>query len=213
MGCVTAALHSRCILRKKTKLVYGVGINDSLLPVVQTDIVNEKKTIVWICPYYKKWRTMLQRCTSKSVQNKYPNYKGCYVCDEWKYFSNFKEWVDEQPNKNWEKCELDKDLLFKGNKCYSPTTCIFISKKVNTFINNKGVELVGASWNQSANKFQARVRNSFTGKEEYLGLFHTQQAAHDAWKARKLELLSETLKLESDGRLKDLLINLIKGEN
>ena len=197
-------------MRKKTKLVYGVGINDSVLPVVQTEIIDGKKTNTWTCSYYKKWRTMLQRCTSKSVQDKYPNYKGCYICDEWKYFSNFKRWVDSQPNKDWENCELDKDLLFRGNKCYSPDTCIFVSSKVNTFINNKCSEFVGASWNKSGGKFQSRVRNPFTGKDEYLGLFYTQQEAHAAWKTRKLEFVSDLVRLEPDSRIKDLLIKLLE---
>ena len=69
------------------------------------------------------WKNMIKRCDNKLKNRKYD----CYCCDEWLIFENFKKWFD----KNYyqienERMALDKDILFKGNKIYSPETCIFV---------------------------------------------------------------------------------------
>ena len=33
--------------------------------------------------------------------------------------------------------EIDKDLLYEGNKIYSPETCCLIPKEINTTLNSK----------------------------------------------------------------------------
>lgn len=61
-------------------------------------------------------------------------YNGCEVCEEWRYFPKFKEWFNLNYIKGW---EIDKDVLFKGNKLYSPETCCFLPKEVNSFFTIK----------------------------------------------------------------------------
>lgn len=84
---------------------------------------------------YNLWRNMIQRCYDKSFLQKHPTYIGCKVCDEWKYFSNFKKWFDKNYINGW---ELDKDIKsFGKNKVYSPDNCCFVPHEINTFVTSK----------------------------------------------------------------------------
>lgn len=107
----------KCDVERRKRLKYGVGINDLLY--AENDVA------------YKYWHSMLCRCYDKKFHTKEPSYIGCSVCPEWLYFSNFKKWFDE----NYiEGCHLDKDILVKGNKIYSPQTCCFVPQKINSLI-------------------------------------------------------------------------------
>lgn len=112
---------------KKTKKVCGVGINDADYATQGRDKITGKR---WWCPYYSRWHSMIKRCYSEKYQEKNPTYKGCAVCEEWLYFSNFKRWVEEQ---DWKGKHLDKDFLVEGNKVYGPDTCVFMDGSLNTF--------------------------------------------------------------------------------
>ena len=75
----------------KNKLVYGVGINDVnyvIRIVEQLPKTNgkRKEKLIWKCPFYSRWASMLERCYSKSLLEKYPSYIGCSVCEEWLIF-------------------------------------------------------------------------------------------------------------------------------
>ena len=82
---------------------------------------------------YSVWTSMLKRCYSDKCQKKQPTYKGCCVCEEWLNYSNFKKWFNDNYYEiEGEQMNLDKDILVKGNKIYSPETCVFVPKKINT---------------------------------------------------------------------------------
>lgn len=191
---------------KKSNLVYGVGINDADYAIGKRI---EGKLV--FCPFYAYWSSMLQRCYSAREQERYPTYKGCSVCDEWLTFSNFKSWMKEQ---DWEDKQLDKDLLFKGNKIYSPEKCIFISGQLNSFTTEcdsaRGDYPIGVYFNKKAGKFQARCRNPFTKKREHLGYFDCANKAHEAWRKRKHELACQWAEIVEEPRLKQALRNRYK---
>lgn len=109
---------------------------------------------------YTTWRHMLMRCYDPYYINKKPTYINCYVCEEWHNFQNFAKWFYE----NYYECNdemmcLDKDILIKGNRIYSPKTCIFVPKKINSLFikrdNARGKYLIGVSWHKQKNKFSA----------------------------------------------------------
>lgn len=105
----------------KRRPVHGHGINNA------NYITNPKingRTVV--CPYYRKWSGILERCFSKAYKEKNETYKDVIICSEWLLFSNFKEWMKTQ---DWEGKEIDKDLLVSGNKTYSPELCVFFANK------------------------------------------------------------------------------------
>lgn len=173
-------------MRKKTKRVCGIGVNDSTSTIVG-------------CPFYRTWKAMLRRCyIGDSRSNAYLN---CTVSDDWLVFSNFKAWMEKQ---DWQGRQLDKDLLSEGSKVYSPETCVFVSQEFNKFMctirpNNKGLPIgvlvVGG-------KFTAEV--SSRGKKVKLGTFETKEAAHAAWKSAKLKIASNFSEF-SDKRIRESL--------
>lgn len=195
-------------MRKKNKLVCGVGINDANYVTQLFENLVGKQKRVWICPYYFRWKKMLERCYSDNYQNENPTYLGCYVCEEWKTFSNFKAWMEKQ---DWEENELDKDLLIHGNKEYCPDNCIFISKSVNLFMvertSHRGAFPIGVYFDKRKNKFRSRCRNSLTEKQEHLGYYDTPKEAHQAWLKRKRELAHQLAALQTDPRVAKALID------
>ena len=170
----------------KKKLVQGVGINDLSEPI--KEFING----YWVHkPVYRVWFNMLKRCYNESYQESQPTYKGWTVCEEWKSLSKFKDWFDFNWNSRVynETYELDKDILNLGDTEYSPKTCRMIPHKLNTFIldsgSKRGEFMLGVTKHNE--KFKAQCKCPFKGKNEYIGLFHTEHDAHIAWKSRKLE--------------------------
>lgn len=195
-------------LRKGNRLLFGFGINDADYNVVEHEIIEGKRKIVWSCPFYVKWRDMLYRCINKDLKIKFPTYADCAVYADWKYFSNFKAWMEQQ---DWEGKQLDKDLLVRNNKFYSPDTCIFISSKVNLFIVEKRsdnrVWPIGVSWHKRDRKFRARCQSVATGRAVTIGYFKTPEEAHTAWLAFKLEQAKILANEQTDERVAKALID------
>jgi len=134
---------------------------------------------------YATWIQMLRRCYSDAYKSKNPSYVGCSVCKEWHNFQNFAEWC-----KNHEfhgmGYHLDKDILFKGNKLYSPETCCFVPREINNLFNSRasarGEYPIGVSVNKAdkrANMFRANI--GVGRKLKNLGYFNTANEAHKAY--------------------------------
>ena len=197
-------------MRKKCKPVHGWGINDVEYAVTKSAIINGKKKTIWICPYYRDWKGLLDRVFYEKQLQKRPRYRECSVCSDWKYFSNFIKWVDSQPNRDWQNCSPDKDLLLDCNKEYNVETVVYISTKVNNFLldNNKsrGDLMIGVTpSNTNKNPYKSRCKNPFTKKRENLGNFTTELEAHKAWQAKKHEYACQLADLQDDPRVADAL--------
>ena len=197
---------------KTRKLVQGVGVNDADYVVEKWETIGyvdgkRKTKLDWFCPFYRAWKGMLTRCYSVKYQERYPTYKGCTVSKEWLTFTNFKNWMMTQ---DWQYKHLDKDLLFEGNKVYSPETCVFVSPMVNSFTIDQGSKrgefLIGVAWHKKSGKFKSNCSNPFSGEQEYLGYFTCEQEAHEAWLKRKLELAHELSAIQEDTRVAEALI-------
>ncbi len=87
---------------------------------------------------FKHWYRMLSRCYDNKCQEKEPSYIGSQCYDEWHNFQNFAKWFDDNYYKiNNERMQLDKDILYKGNKLYSPETCVFVSQRINNLFTKR----------------------------------------------------------------------------
>ena len=192
---------------KKKATVYGVGINDADYKTRLYSGAIGKQSVLWTCPFYRKWMGLLERCYSKKLWDKYPTYRDCTISEDWKLFSNFRDWMVGQ---DWEGMQLDKDILVVGNKHYSPETCVFVTKQVNLFVTDNGKArgdyLIGAYWDTSREKFRSYCNNPFTKKKEHLGFFDCEVEAHNAWLKRKLEHAYALAAIQTDQRVADALV-------
>ena len=191
-----------------SKLVYGVGFNDKTRPAkVDGKIVKE----------YDLWQSMLSRCFSEKYQTRYPTYKGCNVSDNFLNYTFFYDWCQEQTgfgkvDEKGRYWELEKDLLFTGNKTYSETNCVFVPHEINLFFNNhgnaRGEYPVGVYFHKASGKFKAQCK--VNGKRQHLGLFNTPQEAFAVYKPFKEDLCKQlALKWQSeiDERLFNVMMN------
>lgn len=121
----TGRIKDRNIKDRLSSTVVGGGIIGDEMKAPQTHHL------------YNRWWNMLNRCYNPNA-SRYPLYgaKGVYVCEEWKYFPNYVrdisskdsyEKILEFPNE-W---DIDKDILIRGNKCYSNATTLIVEKKIN----------------------------------------------------------------------------------
>lgn len=179
-------------------MIYGVGINDA-----DYDVTKVVGGVRICCPFYRKWTNMIRRVYSKSSGMK--TYSECHVCDDWLTFSNFKSWMITQ---DWEGKELDKDLLVKGNKVYSPETCVMVSRQVNQFITgdrkSKNGFPSGVSFHKKSGKYRASC-GDLSGKHKHIGLFETIEDARSSYLETKNKLAYKLSKDQS-GIVSDSLI-------
>lgn len=146
--------------------------------------LNNKNTI-----QYTYWKNILKRCYDRKYSSKYPTYKDCTTCEEWHNFQNFAQWFDE----NYYECDekrmhLDKDILHKGNKIYSPNNCIFVPERINLLFTknniNRGNHPIGVSWDKNEGKYRATCSTFNNGVKisKYLGVYNTTEEAYHVYK-------------------------------
>jgi hypothetical protein len=208
-------------LRGLKPTLQGWGILDVNYVVQKKEIIrytNKKpvQKVIWVCPYYRDWSSMIIRCFNKKYQDKYPTYKGCTIHED---LSNFIKWVDSQPNRDWQNCQLDKDFLSKENKHYSPETVSYISNSLNSFITNtsrsRGALMLGVTFTKKCKTrpYQAQCSNPFNAKNEFLGYFATELDAHKAWQAKKHEYACQLADLQENENLADKLRTMYNPDN
>jgi hypothetical protein len=161
---------------KKTKLVYGIGVNDADYSITS-------------CKTYKRWCGILRRCSEVTARKSY--YEGCTLDPRWISFLNFKAWADF--NLLDDSLVVDKDILVSGNKVYGPDTCCLVPHYVNTSIScirkNGGKYPVGvfSSQHLKTRPFESMI-NTCNGRVR-LGRFGTPEEAHKAWQKAKITVI------------------------
>ena len=168
--------------------------------------------------YYYLWEGMLERCYYPKFQEKCPSYIGCKVCEEWLNFQNFGEWCENNYYKvKNERMQLDKDILHKGNKIYSPDTCIFVPQRINgLFIKNnrnRGDSPIGVM--PYYNKYKTQC-NDTNGDVIHLGLFDNPHDAFLMYKINKellIQCIANEYKDKIPQKLYDAMMNYEINEN
>ena len=87
---------------------------------------------------YSSWHDMIGRCYDETRSEKYDAYYDiCTVCQEWLCYQNFAEWFEQNKYECEGRLHLDKDILYPGNKVYSPDTCLLVPQRINMIFTNK----------------------------------------------------------------------------
>lgn len=153
----------KCHIDEKRGLVYGIGVND---------------TYSTGDPCYDIWSKMLQRCYDKKYQAKHPSYIGCLVAPIWHTFSNYLKWYRENQVEGW---QVDKDVLQQGNRVYSPDTCCFLPRELNSLFTceRKNKYGRGVQFISRRNKF--RVHITLGCKVKRIGYFDSAEEASQVY--------------------------------
>ena len=138
---------------------------------------------------YHTWENMLQRCYSEKFHKKYPTYIDCEVCEKWLNFQKYGKWFSDNYYEidNETMC-LDKDILVKHNKIYSPETCVFVPQTINKLFvksnKSRGDSVIGTSLYHGKYEVKCWLFNPETGKskQEHLGRYETQEKAFEVYK-------------------------------
>lgn len=151
---------------------------------------------------YTSWAGMLKRCYTfyEDKPRARINYEGCEVHEDFVYLPDYINWYNKQIVEP--KWHLDKDLLVKGNKVYSPDTCVFLPRALNTFLtlrgNDRGPYPLGVTYHERLGKYEASCNRD--GKSVYLGLHLDPSSAFEAYKGEK-EAYAKDLAKRWEGRI------------
>ena len=166
---------------------------------------------------YKMWNRMLERCYDEKYYTTTSTYRDVEVCDEWLNFQNFAAWCEVQEffnvkDNKGKSYHLDKDILNRGSKIYSPETCAFVPSEVNLLILNgskvRGIYPVGVYFNVGCKKFVAHV--GCHGKQKSLGVYETPEEAFVVYKKAKesyIKEVAEKWKDSVDDKVYESLMN------
>lgn len=138
---------------------------------------------------YNIWHSMLQRVYSPQNDTHARQYSGVSIHPDWLNFQNFADWYVKRSTQfidvdfGW---DLDKDLLFPGNRIYGPDTCCLVPHPVNGLLLGSNIargELpIGVSRDGSAFTVKCSV---FDKKGKYIGRYKTVRDAQIAyWNAK-----------------------------
>ena len=141
---------------------------------------------------YNIWRHMLGRCYDDVVLSSNPTYYDCYTADEWHCFQNFAKWYDDNYYEiPGESMELDKDILCKGNRIYSPDTCVFVPQYINTLIvkndADRGELPIGCYYHCGSIYASCSIRNDSV----FLGVYDDINEAFNVYKEFKEDYIKK----------------------
>lgn len=175
--------------------IYNVGMVGNKYPLTINGIVVKE---------YQAWQGIIRRCFDEKLKEKYPTYKDVTCCSDWLYYEKFYEWIHSQSNfDKWskgDKWEIDKDIILKGNKIYSPETCFLVPHNVNClFLKSKasrGEMPIGVV--KRNNGYESHCNNPLTGKIEHIGSSKTIEEAFQLYKLYKENLIKQVAQTEFD---------------
>ena len=173
--------------------LFGIGMTGNKNPI---------KSEVKIIKEYSSWRCMIERCFSNKFKEKHPTYLNATCCKEWLLYVIFYVWLHSQPNfdkwLNGSQWNIDKDILIKGNKIYSPETCCLVPDNVNKLFTKcdkvRGKYPIGV--HRVRDKFAAYCQNPLINKRVHLGYHATSIKGFQAYKKYKEKLIKQVAQIE-----------------
>lgn len=144
------------------RLVCGVGINDRKYPSKANGAAKKEYTL---------WSAMIRRCYAEKALIRNQTYIECTVSENFKSYSYFYEWCQNQIGFGINGWDLDKDILIKGNKIYSEDICVFLPSCLNTITlsvkSRRGQYPIGITYKKDKRVYAARIEAD--GKRVHCG--------------------------------------------
>ncbi len=147
------------------------------------------------------YNSMYMRCYDAETKKMFPHYRDCTMYEGWKQDKDlFIEWFEQNYYQVLnEASEIDKDLLFKGNKIYSPSTCCILPQTLNRMLSNcvkpqsgrygkKYKDLpLGVSYDEARDKYYGFITmdSRLGGEKINLGYYDTPDEAFAEYKRHK----------------------------
>lgn len=100
---------------------------------------------------YSLWKAMLQRVHTMS------NYSEVRVSERWTCLQHFGKDINRMENYGQSDFQLDKDLLFPGNKVYSRSKCCFIPREVNAALTSLLVSKESGVFQTRSGKWEVKL--------------------------------------------------------
>lgn len=120
---------------------------------------------------YAVWEDMMYRCYNERLRESHLAYADCTVCKEWHNYQVFADWYEENfYTINDGRMHLDKDILVKDNRIYSPRTCMFVPQRINMIFMKKNRK-VDADLQNGITRCVGGYRTQYNLK--YLGTYKT----------------------------------------
>lgn len=131
------------------------------------------------------WYAMMSRSYCPKFKSKYRKYSECTVSEDWHCYQNFANWMKNQRFYGL-GYYLDKDLLVRDNKVYSPDTCVLLPAYINQLV-RRDIDKKGSLPNGvravSKSTFQATLQ-TVVGTTSVYG-FETSEEAYLKYKEMK----------------------------
>ena len=173
---------------EEVRMLFGIGIND--FEDVHGFKAYSRKGDGYRDKRYTMWQAMLARCYSSYTKSVRPTYAEVSCVPNWTRYSKFHEYLknmvgfEHAVDGDW---VLDKDILVKGNKLYSPDTCCFLPPEINGCFTlrslNRGDLPLGVGKVKYGLPYQARC--GYNGERILIGKYKTPEEAFEAYKSVK----------------------------
>ena len=184
-----------CYLDSQKRGICNIGVND---------VRNSNSTKA-----YGVWDDLIARCCDEEYKQKHRCYKDVKICEEWLTFSVFKKWFDENYVEGW---QLDKDMIERGNKIYSPSTCCFLPRELNNVYkrNLSGRALPQCCRLTKSGKYIVTIKSQ--KQRIHIGTFDSVDEAFMAYKTKKEQIIRDTARKYEDKLDKRVLNALLNFE-
>ena len=151
---------------------------------------------------YNTWVSMHRR--AENFIGTHPSYEDVTIDEIWWSYQNFAEWYNENKYevKN-DKLRLDKDILFPGNRIYSPETCCLVPDKINQLFKQPMKKEDGTPTGvyKEGNKFRTvklYELDENNNIHKYSKSFGTPEEAHEYYKICKEKYIHDIADLYKD---------------
>ena len=152
---------------------------------------------------YLAWSAMIARCYSEKKKKEKPTYSNCTVSEYFLYYPNFYRWIISQENyKVWKNTPLfavDKDIICKGNKEYSPNKCCLVPNSINSLVRNDSSKrhkyVIGVGQDKNG-RYVAHCMDYLTRQCKFLGSYDTEYEAFLAYKEAKEAVIKSAAEYE-----------------